>query len=74
MNWQELRRDVQKRREAGEAVGIGLGMFVEKRAVSVRLMAWVTVDMGDVEVVTDTGVGRAGRRNRHRADLRQFAR
>ena len=53
MNWQELRRDVQKRREAGEAVGIGLGMFVEKSGLGPFDGVRVTVDTsGDVEVVT----------------------
>ena len=53
MNWQELRRDVQKRREAGEAVGIGLGMFVEKSGLGPFDGVRVTVDTsGDVEVIT----------------------
>ena len=59
MNWQELRRDVQKRREAGEAVGIGLGMFVEKSGLGPFDGVRVTVDTsGDVEV--DTGAASVG--------------
>ena len=53
MNWQVLRHDVQKRREAGEAVGIGLGMFVEKSGLGPFDGVRVTVDTsGDVEVIT----------------------
>jgi carbon-monoxide dehydrogenase large subunit/6-hydroxypseudooxynicotine dehydrogenase subunit gamma len=53
MNWQDLRRDTQKQRETGEAVGIGLGMFVEKSGLGPFDGVRVTVDTsGDVEVVT----------------------
>ena len=53
MNWAELQADVQRRREAGEAVGVGLGMFVEKSGLGPFDGVRVTVDTsGAVEVVT----------------------
>ena len=53
MNWAELQADVQRRRKAGEAVGIGLGMFVEKSGLGPFDGVRVTVDTsGAVEVVT----------------------
>src|SRR6187455_2493675 len=53
MNWTELRADVQRRRNAGEAVGIGLGMFVEKSGLGPFDGVRVTIDTsGAVEVVT----------------------
>ena len=53
MNWGQLRADVQQRRNAGEAVGIGLGMFVEKSGLGPFDGVRVTVDTsGAVEVVT----------------------
>jgi CO/xanthine dehydrogenase Mo-binding subunit len=53
MKWQELRVDAQRRRSAGEAIGIGLGMFVEKSGLGPFDGVRVTVDTsGTVEVVT----------------------
>jgi aerobic carbon-monoxide dehydrogenase large subunit len=53
MNWADLRADVQRRRSAGEAVGLGLGMFVEKSGLGPFDGVRVTVDTsGAVEVVT----------------------
>jgi carbon-monoxide dehydrogenase large subunit/6-hydroxypseudooxynicotine dehydrogenase subunit gamma len=53
MNWAELRADVQRRRSAGEAVGIGLAMFVEKSGLGPFDGVRVTIDTsGAVEVVT----------------------
>jgi CO/xanthine dehydrogenase Mo-binding subunit len=53
MNWAELRADVQRRRSTGEAVGIGLAMFVEKSGLGPFDGVRVTIDTsGLVEVVT----------------------
>jgi aerobic carbon-monoxide dehydrogenase large subunit len=53
MNWTELRAEVRQRRSAGEAVGIGLAMFVEKSGLGPFDGVRVTVDTsGAVEVVT----------------------
>ncbi|MET0879705.1 MAG: xanthine dehydrogenase family protein molybdopterin-binding subunit, partial [Tardiphaga sp.] len=53
MDWGQLRADTQRRRTAGEAVGIGLAMFVEKSGLGPYDGARVTVDTaGAVEVVT----------------------
>src|SRR5215207_9697632 len=53
MNWTGLRADVQRRRNAGEAVGIGLGMFVEKSGLGPFDGVRVTIDTsGAIEVVT----------------------
>ncbi len=53
MNWAELRADVKRRRNAGEAVGIGLAMFVEKSGLGPFDGVRVTIDTsGFVEVVT----------------------
>ena len=46
MNWDELQADVQRRRKAGEAVGIGLGMFVEKSGLGPFDGVRVTIDTG----------------------------
>jgi len=52
-NWAEVRADVQRRRSAGEAVGFGLSMFVEKSGLGPYDGVRVTVDTsGSVEVVT----------------------
>ncbi|MDB5762540.1 MAG: xanthine dehydrogenase [Herminiimonas sp.] len=51
--WDEMRKQVAQRRAAGEAVGIGLGMFVEKSGMGPYDGAKVSVDTdGRVEVVT----------------------
>jgi carbon-monoxide dehydrogenase large subunit len=53
MNWVELQADVQRRRKAGEAVGVGLGMFVEKSGLGPFDGVRVTIDTsGAIEVVT----------------------
>jgi carbon-monoxide dehydrogenase large subunit/6-hydroxypseudooxynicotine dehydrogenase subunit gamma len=52
-DWDALRARIGKRRAAGEYVGLGLGLFVEKSGVAASDMARVTVDTaGHVEVVT----------------------
>jgi CO/xanthine dehydrogenase Mo-binding subunit len=51
--WQKLRQQIDRRREAGEAVGAGLAMFVEKSGLGPFDGVRVTVDnTGAVEVVT----------------------
>lgn len=51
--WDPLQRDLQRRRAAGEAVGAGVAMFVEKSGLGPRDTAHVTVDeAGGVEVLT----------------------
>jgi carbon-monoxide dehydrogenase large subunit/6-hydroxypseudooxynicotine dehydrogenase subunit gamma len=53
MKWPELRAEVERRRGAGEPVGIGLGMFVEKSGLGPFEGVRVTVDTsGAVQVVT----------------------
>jgi CO/xanthine dehydrogenase Mo-binding subunit len=53
VKWQELQADVKRRRSAGEAVGVGLAMFVEKSGLGPFDGVRVTVDTsGAVEVVT----------------------
>ena len=51
--WDALQRDLQRRRAAGEAVGAGVAMYLEKSGLGPRDGARVAVDeAGDVEVVT----------------------
>jgi aerobic carbon-monoxide dehydrogenase large subunit len=51
--WSDLQEDVQRRRAAGEAVGIGVAVFVEKSGLGPFDGVRVTVDTsGTVEVVT----------------------
>src|SRR5262252_8734823 len=51
--WDQLERDVQKRRNAGEYVGLGLAMYVEKSGLGPTDGARVNVHTsGDVEVIT----------------------
>jgi carbon-monoxide dehydrogenase large subunit/6-hydroxypseudooxynicotine dehydrogenase subunit gamma len=51
--WDDLQRDAARRRAAGEAVGLGLAMFVEKSGVHASDMVRISVDAaGWVEVVT----------------------
>jgi len=53
MNWQELQADLERRRKAGEAIGVGLAMFVEKSGLGPFDGVRVTVDTsGAAEVVT----------------------
>jgi aerobic carbon-monoxide dehydrogenase large subunit len=57
--WKEVCKDVARRRSAGEAVGAGLAMFVEKSGLGPYDGVHATVDTGGiVEVVTGaTSVG-----------------
>ena len=51
--WSELQADVQRRRATGEAVGLGVAVFVEKSGLGLFDGVRVTVDAsGAVEVVT----------------------
>jgi carbon-monoxide dehydrogenase large subunit/6-hydroxypseudooxynicotine dehydrogenase subunit gamma len=53
LNWTELERELAERRAAGEAVGAGLAMFVEKGGIGPADTARVTVDIsGAIELVT----------------------
>jgi CO/xanthine dehydrogenase Mo-binding subunit len=53
LHWKELRAEVERRRGAGEAVGIGLAMFVEKSGLGPFDGVRVSIDTtGAVEVVT----------------------
>ena len=59
IGWQKLREDLQRRRAAGEAVGVGLAMFVEKSGLGPYDGVRATIDTsGAVEIVTGvTSVG-----------------
>jgi carbon-monoxide dehydrogenase large subunit len=51
--WPELQRSLRRRREAGEAVGAGLAVFVEKSGLGPRDRTEISVDAeGAVELVT----------------------
>ena len=53
VGWDALQRDLRRRRAAGEAVGAGVAMYLEKSGLGPRDGAHVTVDGdGGVEVVT----------------------
>jgi carbon-monoxide dehydrogenase large subunit len=53
IDWQKLNAEVQKRKAAGELVGIGISMFVEKSGLGPADGVKITVDTsGMVEVVT----------------------
>jgi len=53
INWNRLQADLQRRRAAGEAVGAGLAMFVEKSGLGPFECVHVNIDeTGAVEVVT----------------------
>ncbi len=53
MNWTAMQNDLRRRRAAGECVGAGLGMFVEKSGLGPFDGVRVSVDgSGAVEVVT----------------------
>jgi aerobic carbon-monoxide dehydrogenase large subunit len=53
VGWDRLQADLQRRRDAGEAVGGGLAMFVEKSGLGPFECVHVSVDeAGAVEVVT----------------------
>ncbi len=52
-NWQELRREAASRRANGEAIGIGLGMFVEKSGLGPFDDVHIEIAAdGSVEIVT----------------------
>jgi len=59
IGWKKLREDLKRRRAAGEAVGAGLAMFVEKSGLGPYDGVRATVDAaGTVEIVTGaTSVG-----------------
>ena len=53
IGWDELQKDLRRRRESGEAVGVGLALFVEKSGLGPYDGVRVTIDTsGAVEVVT----------------------
>jgi len=53
VGWDKLQADAKRRRDAGEAVGVGLSMFVEKSGLGPTDGTRVTVDTtGAVELVT----------------------
>lgn len=53
LDWVNLQADLRRRRTAGEAVGVGLAMFIEKSGLGPADCARVTVDTtGAVELVT----------------------
>jgi len=53
LDWDKLQDDLRRRRGAGEAVGVGLAMFVEKGGLGPADSARVTIDTsGAVELVT----------------------
>lgn len=53
MGWRKLRADIEHRQQAGESIGAGLAMFVEKSGLGPFDGVRVTVDTsGAVEVVT----------------------
>jgi aerobic carbon-monoxide dehydrogenase large subunit len=53
IDWEALNNDLRRRRAAGEAVGVGLAMFVEESGSVARDIVRATVDTsGAIEVVT----------------------
>jgi len=58
-NWRALRDEIKRRRAAGEAVGLGLAMFVEKSGLGPFDCVHAAIDsVGTVEIVTGaTSVG-----------------
>jgi aerobic carbon-monoxide dehydrogenase large subunit len=59
IGWEELGEDLKRRRASGEAVGVGLAMFVEKSGLGPFDMVRASIDTGGtVEIVTGaTSVG-----------------
>jgi aerobic carbon-monoxide dehydrogenase large subunit len=59
IGWDKLREDLKRRRASGEAVGVGLAMFVEKSGLGPFDMVRASIDTGgNVEIVTGaTSVG-----------------
>jgi aerobic carbon-monoxide dehydrogenase large subunit len=55
VNWDNLERDLSRRRSAGEAIGVGVAVFLEKSGLGPVDGVRVTVDTtGTVEVVTSS--------------------
>ncbi|MEE2761368.1 MAG: xanthine dehydrogenase family protein molybdopterin-binding subunit [Pseudomonadota bacterium] len=53
LDWEDLQQDVKRRRAAGEAVGVGIAMFVEKSGLGPGDGAKISVGAdGKVEVLT----------------------
>ena len=53
IGWDALQKDLKRRRAAGESVGAGVAMYLEKSGLGPRDGARISVDgLGDVEVVT----------------------
>jgi aerobic carbon-monoxide dehydrogenase large subunit len=53
VGWEQVKRDAQRRKAAGELVGVGLAMFVEKSGLGPSDGVRISVDTsGTVEVVT----------------------
>ena len=75
VGWHRLQQDLKRRRAAGEAVGAGLAMFVEKSGLGPYDGVRASIDTsGMVEIVTGaTSVGQ-GMETVARADLRRCAR
>jgi carbon-monoxide dehydrogenase large subunit/6-hydroxypseudooxynicotine dehydrogenase subunit gamma len=59
IGWEKLREDLKRRRAAGESVGVGLAMFVEKSGLGPFDIVRASIDTsGTVEIVTGaTSVG-----------------
>ncbi|CAM4068029.1 xanthine dehydrogenase family protein molybdopterin-binding subunit [Bordetella bronchialis] len=56
LDWPRLRAELTQRRAAGERVGLGLAMFVEKSGLGPSDMVRLTVDVsGAIELVTGAG-------------------
>lgn len=56
VGWDRLQADLAARRAAGEIVGVGLAMFVEKSGLGPSDLVRLTVDVtGSVELVTGAG-------------------
>ncbi len=56
VGWDALQSRLQARRDAGEAVGVGVAMFVEKSGLGPSDMVRITVDQtGCIELVTGAG-------------------
>lgn len=56
LQWDRLRGEIQARRAAGELVGVGFAMFVEKSGLGPSDMVRLTVDTsGNLELVTGAG-------------------
>ena len=75
VKWTELQESLRRRRAAGECVGAGLAIFVEKSGLGPFDGVRVAVDTSGLRRGGDRrGVGRAGRRDGGGANLRRRAR